>query len=143
MKTLVAYDSNFGNTKMIADEIARVLGTQALSVKDIKKTDLEGLKLFVIGSPINNGKPTPGTTDFLNSLKEGELKGVTAASFDTRKGWFSGDAKDKIARELTKKGAVLATMPEAFNVKGMKGPLVDGTLERARAWAKEIASQSK
>jgi flavodoxin I len=43
-----------------------------------------------------------------------------------------------MAKALQKKGGDLASPPEGFWVIKQEGPLADGELERAAAWAKEI-----
>ena len=60
MKIMVIYDSTFGNTKTIADTIAKELGNdvQALSVSDLKENSLDGIEFLVVGSPIIAWKPS-------------------------------------------------------------------------------------
>lgn len=65
-----------------------------------------------------------------------------AAAFDTRLstklvGIF-GYAADKIATNLKSNGWTIVFPPKGFFVKGKKGPLLDGELEHAVDWAKEI-----
>lgn len=49
-----------------------------------------------------------------------------------------GYAAEPIARQLMKKGGTLALPPEGFYVKASEGPLKDGELDRAAAWARQI-----
>lgn len=141
MKSCVIYDSAFGNTKTVAQTIAAALNAQLLPVQAVKKADLEGVELLIVGSPINGWMPLPTITNFLQSLKPGELKGVKASAFDTRvKLFIHGDAKNKIAASLKKAGATIAAPPAAFYVQGTKGPLLAGELDRAKAWAASIKS---
>jgi hypothetical protein len=49
-----------------------------------------------------------------------------------------GFAAPKIAKSLEKKGGTLVCAGEGFFVTGSKGPLKEGEVERAAAWAKEI-----
>lgn len=142
MKTLVIYDSSFGNTKRVAEEIGKNLGhdVKVIFVNDFKKADLEGVELLIVGGPINAWRPTMPMMEFLNSLGKDELKGIKATTFDTRvKLFIHGDAKDKIAGVLEKAGAEIIIESQAFYVKGKEGPLFDGELKRAEGWAKEIA----
>ncbi len=44
----------------------------------------------------------------------------------------------RIANRLKKAGAVLAVPPEGFYVADIEGPLMDGELERAAAWARSL-----
>jgi hypothetical protein len=52
-----------------------------------------------------------------------------------------GYAAEPIASRLQKKGGNLAVPPEGFYVGGTEGPLLEGELERAAAWAREVAEQ--
>lgn len=140
MKTLVIYDSVFGNTKAIAQAIAKEFGSDARAVhaRDAKLSDMAKAELIVVGSPIIAWKPSEGMEVFLNSIPAGSLKGVKAATFDTRVKIFHGDAAGKIAKKLEECGAQIVAKPNFFNVKGKEGPLQDGELEKAAAWAKQI-----
>lgn len=139
MKSLIIYDSNYGNTKQLAEAMADVLGASAVSVKTATAEMLKGVELLLVGSPINGWRPTEATGQFLASLPAGSLRGVRVAAFDTRISLIiHGDAAKKIARELARAGATEAAPPEPFYVKGTKEPLKDGELERSRAWAKAV-----
>ena len=141
MKTLVIFDSTYGNTKKIADTISDELGkdSKALSVSDFNSKNLEGISLIVVGSPIIGWKPSEKMGEFLSGLNEGQLKGIKAAVFDTRiKNFMSGDALKKISKELIRAGAEISVKPHAFFVKGSEGPLFDGEVNKAIEWAKSI-----
>ena len=88
----------------------------------------------------------------LKSIPKDGLKGVKVTAFDTR---FTeaeiekvkvlaflvrlfGYAAEPIADRLQKKGGELAVPPEAFYVSETEGPLLEGELERAEDWAKQI-----
>jgi hypothetical protein len=87
----------------------------------------------------------------LKSLSNEQLAGVQVAAFDTRI-WLQtidsaafrflvdkgGYAANTLAHALKKKGGTLALPPEGFLVTGEQGPLKDGELERAAAWARQI-----
>ncbi|MDE1861262.1 MAG: flavodoxin family protein [Candidatus Micrarchaeota archaeon] len=140
MKALVLYDSNFGNTKVIADAISKQLGVFSTSVKGFKESDLSGVSLLIVGSPINAWGPTEGTARALATLKRIGLKGIKAAAFDTRiKMVISGDAAKKISKVLKEAGAEIVAEPTGFFVKGKEGPLADGEEKRAAEWAKRMA----
>jgi len=139
MKSLVIFDSNLGNTKIIAETIANVLETRAISVSDIKQQDLENLGLIVVGSPIIAWKPSEKMNKFLSGLNAEQLKNVLMATFDTRvKLFIHGDAMKKIADVLTGLGAKIIIESKAFYVKGSDGPLFDGEVIKAKNWATEI-----
>ena len=144
MKTLVLYDSNFGNTKLIADEIAKNIGGNiaAISVKDIKSQDIEGLDLLIMGCPINGWRPTDSTLAAIELLKDKLKDGLKYTTFDTRmKIFIHGDAKEQLSRILMKAGGKLIFEPQAFYVSRKKGPLYDGELEKVDSWTKLILSK--
>ena len=137
MHALVIYDSVHGNTEKIAQVIGEVIGAQVLLISEVNSTDLKELDLLVIGSPTHGGFPTEG----IHNLLKGSLvlNGKNVAAFDTRtKTTIFGYAAPKMARNLEKSGGKLRLPPEGFYVGGTEGPLLDGELERAAAWAKEL-----
>lgn len=138
MRALVVYDSVYGNTKLVAEEIANNLGkgVRFLCVDEVKEKDLAGLDLLVVGSPILGWRPSEKTTAFLSSLKPSQLKGMKVAAFDTRmRIFFHGDAARKIAAALQKAGGSLVGEPTGFIVEGRKGPLDCDALKNAAKWA--------
>lgn len=140
MNTLVLYDSNFGNTKSIAEEIAinTVSGGKIKSAKDFRISDLNDVEVLIVGSPINGWRPTVQMLSVLAELRD--LKGLKFATFDTRMSvFFHGDAKDKMAKILKAAGAVEIIAPMAFYVKGKKGPIADGERVKAAKWALDIS----
>lgn len=141
MKSLVLFDSNFGNTKKIAEVIADTLGGTAKSVNDFKTNDLTGVDLLVVGSPINAWRATPKIRSFLENL---QVKNMNAAAFDTRiKIFCSGNAAKRIGKSLVDAGAELITPPLAFYVKDKEGPLVEGEIEKAKSWASHLKTINK
>jgi flavodoxin len=143
MKALVIYDTNFGNTKTIAEAIAKGLGknAKAAPASGFNMKELKGIDLLVAGSPIVGWKPTERMQEFLARLGKGQLKGIKAASFDTRvKLFIHGDAAKKISQKLVEAGAEIIAEPQAFYVKGKEGPLFDGEKETAADWAKTLTT---
>lgn len=142
MKALVVYDSAYGNTKSVAEAITGSLeGIQASSVAvgDFRTESLDAGDLLVVGSPINGWRPTPKITALLSALGNGALKGVKAAAFDTRVRMFiHGDAAKKITHALKAGGADIIAEPMPFYVKGSEGPLRNGEIEKAEAWARTL-----
>ncbi|MDE1834206.1 MAG: flavodoxin family protein [Candidatus Micrarchaeota archaeon] len=145
MKALVVFDSNFGNTRLIAENIVKQLGkgTELVSAQGFKNSNLTGVKLLVVGSPINEWNPTEHTKKFLSLLKKGQLKGIKAAAFDTRVRLFGGNAAKKIAEALQNAGAEIIVAPQGFYVTGEDGPLADGEIDRSSGWVKQIKKAFK
>lgn len=151
MKALIIYDSVFSNTEQIAQAMANALGSQQeveiLRVNNVKSEHLIGLDLLIAGSPTLGGKPSPSMLNFLNKIPASACKGIQVASFDTRLatkmvGIF-GYAAGIIAKSLEEKGGTLIASPEGFFVKGRKGPLKEGELERATNWMKTVVQSEK
>lgn len=76
MKTLVIYDSNFGNTKKVADAIAETIQGKSVSVREISREMLDKVELLIVGSPINAWRATEKVREFLNAIPQGSLVGV-------------------------------------------------------------------
>jgi flavodoxin len=140
MTSLVLFDSNYGNTKIIAETIAGRLGAAAVPVAGVTPSSLAGVDLLVVGSPIIGWKPSEKMQGFLAGLADGSLRGVKAAAFDTRVRLFiHGDAARKISHALEQAGARIVARPQGFIVDGREGPLAEGEVEKAAAWAGSIA----
>jgi len=141
MKNLVIYDSFYGNTKLLAEAIAKELGenTQIMHVSNFKGDDLKGVGLLVVGSPILGWRPSENISAFLMSFGKDQLKGIRVATFDTRmKIIIHGDATKKMSEALSNLGATVMIEPNWFIVTGREGPLAEGELERAKEWAKKL-----
>jgi len=151
MKAVVVYDSVYGNTDKIARAMAEAITpsgeAKALRAGEANPAELESLDLLIVGSPTHAGRPTPAVQDFLNKVTQQSLKGINVAAFDTRAtakfAKIFGYAAGRIAGKLKKKGGVLIASPEGFFVTGREGPLKEGELERAAAWAKGILESKK
>ncbi len=145
MKTLVLFDSAYGNTERVARAIGRAIAgdVKVLRIGELNPSTLEPVDLLFVGSPTQGCKATRAMQDFLEHIPASALKNTRVAAFDTRYsgrlvGLF-GFAAGKIADALTLKGAALASSAEGFFVNGKEGPLKEGELERAARWAKETA----
>jgi len=149
MKTLIVYDSLYGNTEKIAQAIAEVIGGEVklARVGEVDVSELKTLDLLVVGAPTHAARPSPATREFLDKVEARALKGVKVAGFDTRltNRWarIFGFAARGIANGLKKKGGTLVVSPEPFYVDGSEGPLSEGELERAGAWARELARKAE
>jgi len=147
MKTIIVYDSKYGNTEKVAQAIASALmGDTEVVRAGLAKDHLSGVDLLVVGCPTNGGRPTQDMAAFLDAIPEKALQGVRAAAFDTRLtsrfAKIFGYAAPKIAGSLAAKGGAMIAEPEGFQVKGTKGPLAEGELERAAAWGRALMDKS-
>jgi flavodoxin I len=147
MKSLVVYDSQYGNTEKIAKAIGGAIGAEVKVVRfgDVKAAELGSYDLLFIGSPTQGGRYTMSMKGFLDAIPSGSLANVRVASFDTRLKTklvkIFGYAATRIADTLKIKGGNLVAPAEGFLVKSAKGPILGGELERAAAWAKSLADK--
>jgi flavodoxin len=158
MKAMVIYDSAYGNTERIAQAMAQALGSpeQVVLVRasQVQPEQLAGLDLLIVGSPTQKFRPLPAVTALLKEIPRGGLKGVKVAGFDTRfpeseieknriLSFFVrlfGYAAKPISDRLEKAGGECVAPPEGFYVGEVKGPLLEGELERAADWARRISA---
>lgn len=153
MKTLIVYDSVFGNTKNVAlamEESMKEDGeAAAIHVGKFHLGLLEGVNLLVVGSPTRGFKPTKEIAEFLDKMPAGQLNGMKVLAFDTRSDVKKidnkvlnfmvrhfGYAAEPIGDKLVKKGGTLAKQPDGFIVNDTEGPLRDGEIEKAKKWVK-------
>jgi flavodoxin I len=161
MSALVMYDSQYGNTRKIAEAIGQALASQGegevqvIPVSEASPGTVPPLDLLVVGSPTQALTATPAIKGWIKSLAPGSLKGIKAAAFDTRfteqkisdlssvLAFFVrifGYAADPIASWLKKKGAEVILPPEGFYVGDTEGPLLENELERAAGWARKLTA---
>ena len=156
MKSLVAYDSQYGNTKLIAGAIGTALEPTGrvlvMHCSDVQLGDLMGINRLIVGSPTQQLSATSTVLNWLKTIPWKTLHGVNAAAFDTR---FTeekinqikvlpffvrifGYGAKPISKLLEKKGANIILPPEGFYVADTEGPLLEKELERAAEWIRSI-----
>lgn len=143
----------------------REVGSLAGKIDDVDLLDLDLLDLLVVGGPIHAWGMTRessrkdvrkqagntaivstgiGIREFLANIHDTDHgQRPAAATFDTaiRTRWFpTGSSAKPAARRLAKHGYRLIAKPEHFYVGGKTGPLLEGELERARAWGAKLGS---
>jgi hypothetical protein len=163
MKSLVFYESSFGNTRQIAQEIADSLAeagdVEVFSVDD-EAPGLAHVDLLVVGAPTHvhglsskrsresaleqgaHGESGIGVRGWIDQLPL--CGGPRVAVFDTRAHkpeLLVGSAAHGIAKRLQKHGYRLAVEPKSFFVSGTPGPLEDGELARAAEWGRALADE--
>lgn len=154
MNVTIIYDSVFGNTATIAKEIAGALGGRhtvfLLPVGEARGLTTDQIDLLIVGSPTRGFRPTPAIDEFAAGIAS--RPGQKAAVFDTRLDaeeihpaplrWVinaGGYAAQRIAQDLERSGFSIVGNA-GFVVTGTEGPLKDGEIERAREWARSLAS---
>lgn len=153
MKTLIIYDSFFGNTQKIAEKMAEPLGGSAVAkrVMNVTVADVEESDCILFGSPTRGFAPTAEMRKFMKTLPGKILSDKTIGVFDTRIDvvrvnvkvfsflvrifGYAADTLEKMAKRLGA-GKVNSGF---FFVTESEGPLADGELSRAARWAASVA----
>jgi flavodoxin len=165
MKALVVYESMFGNTELIARAIAEGLGgsldVDVIEVSEAPAEPDAEVALIVAGGPthafsmsrtntradaINRGAQEGerdfGLREWMAALPSGQ-HAAKLATFDTKiesMRHIPGSAAKGAAKAARKLGYEAATTAESFYVRDVDGPLVVGEVDRARAWAQQLAT---
>ncbi len=152
MKGIVVYDTSYGNTKKVAETIAETLKESGIEVdlfhvKDVKKLSGKDYSFLVLGSPTKFGTMSFAVRGFLGRVKSEEWMNKPFAAFDTENPENvekkQGSAGEKIAQKLMeKKMNQLAPVLKAL-VHEMKGPLLEGEIERTKEYARGLAVRLK
>jgi hypothetical protein len=167
VRALVVYESMFGNTQKIAvavgEGIATVMPAETVEVASAPTTIPDDVALLVIGGPTHGHGLAKAASRASAAKTAGDglvSRGLgldewiervgparaPAAVFDTRikgPGFLWGSAAKAAAKRLAGRGFRLAEQPESFLVGGPTGPqfdrVVEGEVERARAWGASVA----
>ena len=167
MRSLVVYESWFGNTRHVAEKVAAAIAPESqveLVSVDEPLPSLIGVDLVVLGAPTHihglssarsrkgaiqqrgdGGEPGIGARDWIEQLPPppGDSAAVVAV-FDTRAHkpeLLVGSAAHGMARRIQRRGYQLAAEPESFFVEGTSGPLEEGELQRAWEWGRTVANE--
>lgn len=163
---LVVYESMFGHTERVAHAIAEGLGTSMeVEVVEVGQAPVEpapGVGLVVAGGPTHAFSMTRATTraDAIGrgaghgqqgvGLREwiGQLPPVDGdpplVTFDTRVAsmrHLPGSAAKSAARAARRRGYRIAAAAQSFYVDDVDGPLLDGELDRAVDWGRDLAAR--
>ena len=152
MKGIVVYDTSHGNTRAVAEAISESLRESGIEVdtfyvKDVKKLSAKDYDFLVLGSPTKFGTMSLAVKGFLGKVKGDEWANKPFAAFDTenppnmeKKEW---SAAEKIAAVLKDKKLSQSLPVLRVLVLDWKGPLLEGEIERTRAYARDLAGQLK
>jgi len=167
MRALVVFESMYGNTEDIANAVRAGLSEhmQADSVEvGHAPTEIgDDVTLLVLGAPTHafgmsrrrtrdDAAARPdhppivstgiGVREWLAEVAVQATR-LSGAVFDTkvRHPKLPGSAGGGAQRRMKRLGVHLVEPPETFWVEGTTGPLVAGEVERARAWAEQLAAK--
>jgi len=151
VKVFVAYDTRYGNTRLVAEKIVEGLreveGTET-AIGDVKDVDLERLADYdavLIGSPNHFGGPTGSVKKFIDSLGKLHLSGKFFAVFDTYIQRDFEKAAKKMEKRVNEKAVGLKQITAGLSIKveGVKGPITEEELSKCRIFGKQIANKLK
>jgi flavorubredoxin len=151
MKVFVIYDSKYGNTKTVAENILEGLkqieGIEAV-ICYAKEVDFQSLVCYnalILGAPNHMGRPSWTMKKFIDTLAELDLKAKNVAIFGT----YSG-RKRPVDRAVKKLEIILGKkLPNlkifspslSVRVKGVKGPVAEGELIKCKELGNRVANQ--
>jgi flavodoxin len=151
MKVFIIYDSKYGNTKIVAENILENL-MQAEGIEaDIgyaKEVDPQKLICYdalIIGAPNHMGRPSQTIQKFIDGLGKLDLKAKNGAVFGTYSGRVRpldrAVKKQEIILEKKLPNLKLLSPSLSIKVKGVTGPISEGELSRVKEFGKRIANQ--
>ena len=160
---LVVYESMFGNTAAVADAVAqglRAAGVAAECTDVARAPHPVNADLLVVGAPTHavslsrastragavrqGAAASAASTGLREWLAEADRhqEGRLVATFDTRVAkvrHLPAAAAPAAARIARRRGFRLVGKPTGFLVQDTTGPLIDGELDRARRWGRDLA----
>jgi flavodoxin len=164
MKTLVVYESMFGNTEQmpaVAAGIGETVDVQVTEVADAPTDPGFDVALIVAGGPTHafsmsrentradaiskgahEGEREFGLREWMAALPSGEHT-EKMATFDTKiksMRHLPGSAAKSAAKAAHRHGYESVARAESFYVDDVDGPLLDGEIDRARAWGRQLAA---
>lgn len=168
MRSLVVYESLWGNTEQVANAVAAGLGdattVDVVDVGSAPAVPAGDVDLLVVGGPTHaftmsrpntrseavtrgasNASPGPGIREWIAALPTHGDRALVA-TFDTRVDKvrrLPGSAARKAGKLLRRLGYAQVLDPESFYVADVDGPLLDGELERARAWGGRLGDSAR
>ena len=148
-KVLILYDTQFGNTRKLALEIAsaiqesegitsRVANGDGLEIEDISEYDA-----VLFGGPTRAFRPTRGAMTSIKRAAKMGLDGKVVACFGT---YLMGNqsrgvkAMDKLVKKIAP-AAIHISPGFSAKVEGVRGPLDDKVIPDTRKFAKSIIDE--
>ena len=155
MKAVIAVDSIFGNTRLVGEALKEEIEKAGNEVEFVNlRTDFRVPSdgdILLIGSPTRVGKMTGRSKKFVRKLDTKAWSGKTVVIFDThmplpedpderrkKTKWIMPGAAGKLNELIAKRGLKVHSPSLRCKVSDMKGPLMQGELDRAREYAKQL-----
>ena len=143
---IVVYDSWYGCTKFVAEEVARGLsadgrvGTVVANVKEVNTRQVLEHDIIVIGSPNHLGGPTNRVRQLLEEFRTYDLRGLRFAFFDTCYGPDHGKTVGRMEAILRDRNPFVSPpfMGLSVIVRSPHGPIMPGELSKCRELGRSI-----
>ncbi|MFX1532197.1 MAG: flavodoxin family protein [Promethearchaeota archaeon] len=149
MKVLIVYETKYGNTKKAAETIGEVIKEVGndITVVKVNTVEMDTIKEYdaiVIGSPTYAGSQARSIKKFISSLSVEPDTKIVVFDTHTGDGITTGGVMRRAVKKMEKQIQKNQNLKKIMNglqvaVKGIKGPLVEGELEKCKVFAKEIA----
>ena len=148
MKVLIVYETKYGNTKKAAETMGGVIkeagnDVTIMKVDAVESNRIKDYEALVIGSPTYASSQAKSIKKFISSLDVDA--GTKIVVFDTHSGdgINTGGPMRRAVKKMEKQIEKNPNLEKIMNglqvaVKGIEGPLIDGELEKCKAFAKKI-----
>ncbi len=162
MKIIVAYDTYYGNTKLVADAIADQAKIEGhdVELRDVKRENPSAPQgdLLFVGSPVRAARVTRATRRFVKRLDRTAWAGKPIVVFTTTVMVPKADATEKQKRfaqkwafdvapkfrdKIRARGLNAVDSVLFVEVKDVKGPLVDTGIEKAKRFTHDVLQSIK
>ncbi len=148
-RVLVVYDTTFGNTKLLAEEIAAGIeeaGDISCTLtkhSELSRQDIASYEGVLFGCPVHATTATRGIKGAIKKAARAGLDGKLGAVFDTYMGPQKARAVDKMESDIKKRapGMRLVTPGLSALVDGFRGPLNPEEIPRAREFGKAFGAE--
>jgi flavodoxin len=143
---IVVYESWYGCTKTVAEEVARGLsadgrvGTVVVNLKEVSTAQVLEHDIIVIGSPRGPGGPTRGIHAMLEEFRTFDLRGRRFAFFDTCFAPDHGKTVGKMESILRDRNPFVSPpfLGLSVIVRRPRGPIMPGELSKCRELGRSI-----
>lgn len=149
MNGMVVYQSKFGNSRRIAEAIAKGLSATGHHVEVTPVASAgnpeTGCDFLIVGGPTRMARAYGPIKRFAKRAPASGCGGKPFATFSTGSTVYAGkpsaQAAEKLHELLEENGLVPIAPPFKAGVDDMHGPLKEGELERAEEFGMELGSK--
>ena len=151
LKVLIVYETKYGNTKKAAEAVGESIkeAGNEITVMKVDAVEMDTVKDYsaiVVGSPTYASNQARSIKKFISSLSGLEDTKIVVFDTHTGDGKSTGGLMRRAVKKMEKQIEKAPNLKKIMNglqvaVKGIKGPLIDGELDKCKEFGKEIASK--